>query len=205
MSPLNESDGADSAFSAALTLKVVAQQCGGYDVLTDNAAISVAFDTDAALGQFLDLLDSDPSVYTYEVVTEGDEDAPILDFETMNRGAAARSIVYVYLSSDYVLWDPYEYDEDDDGGSLTEVKRKIKVNSRGKRRIKMQCKPGFRWDPGAKACVKIGGAELATKRRSIRRSLITKRSMGSTFKRRVVRKTKKAMRFRAALGLENKK
>ena len=95
---------------------------------------------------------------------------------------------------------------DDNGASaqqLTEVKRRIKVNSRGMKRIKMQCKPGYKWDAGARACVKITGDQLAKNRKSHRRAILTKKAMGSAFKARVIRKTKKAMRFRKALGVKN--
>lgn len=103
--------------------------------------------------------------------------------------------------------DDDDDDEDDDDTvkesveMLDEVKRKIKINSKGKKRIKMKCQKGFKWNPQTRACEKIGGSELAQMRKRIRRSIITKKSMGASFRTRVNRKTKKAMRFRKAMGL----
>jgi hypothetical protein len=82
---------------------------------------------------------------------------------------------------------------------LNEVRRRIKVDSRGKRRIKMQCKQGFKWD--GSACVKISGADLAVSRKAKRKAVITKKSQGVSLKIRTIRKTKKAKRFRKQMGL----
>jgi len=91
------------------------------------------------------------------------------------------------------------YEEDE---TLMEVVRKIKVNARGTRRIKMQCNKGFKWNSTSRSCEKITGAELMTMRKSIRKALITKRSMGSSYKVRVVRKAAKADRYRKSMGLK---
>lgn len=84
--------------------------------------------------------------------------------------------------------------------SLDEVKRQIKVNSKGVKRIKMKCGKGFKWD--GSACVKITGAELAVSRIAKRKALITKRSQGNALKIRTLRKTRRARRFRKSMGLK---
>ena len=66
----------------------------------------------------------------------------------------------------------------------------------------MQCRPGFKWD--GSACVKITGAELAVNRKAKRQMVISKRSQGNALKIRVLRKTRKANRFRKAMGLGGK-
>ena len=85
--------------------------------------------------------------------------------------------------------------------TLHEVKRKIKVNFAGKKRIKMQCNKGYRFDAVRRVCVKISGSELAVSRRAKIKAVRTKRSMGLGFKTRTVRKSKRANRFRKLLGL----
>ncbi len=85
--------------------------------------------------------------------------------------------------------------------TLDEIKRRIKVNSKGKRRIKMQCKKGFKFD-GTK-CVKISGSELVNKRRAIRKAVRTKRSKGSGFQKRVARLRNRAIRKRRGMGVKN--
>ncbi len=85
--------------------------------------------------------------------------------------------------------------------TLDEIKRRIKINSKGKRRIKMQCKKGFKFD-GTK-CVKISGSELVNKRRAIRKAVRTKRSKGSGFQKRVARLRNRAIRKRRGMGVKN--
>lgn len=76
-----------------------------------------------------------------------------------------------------------------------------KVNSKGEKRRRVKCKPGFKLNPSGTSCVPITGGEKASKRRAIRKSLRTKRAMGKGFKIRVKRKRMRAMRKRKAYGL----
>lgn len=85
--------------------------------------------------------------------------------------------------------------------SLNEITRIIKVNSRGKRRIKMQCRPGFKYDETRKACVKISGAEMAHSRIAHRQMARTKKALGVGYKTKILRKVRKAKRFRKMMGL----
>jgi len=95
----------------------------------------------------------------------------------------------------------YTYNmEDIEEDQLDEIKRIVKVNNRGKRRIKMKCKKGYKFD--GRKCVKISGKELVNKRRAIRKSVRTKRSKGSGYKKRIVRLTKRAVRKRRSMGLK---
>lgn len=163
------------------------------------------FEIRDALDHFTDALDNLECVDSYEIRVEGDAEE-VMAYDTLPQ--AIRAVVVVYVGEDYIDYGFYELDDEeslgfmDDAVELTEVKRRIKVNARGVKRIKMQCNRGYKWDPTAKACIKITGSELATKRKSNRRAVLTKRSMGSAFKKRVVRKTRKAMRYRSALGLK---
>lgn len=95
----------------------------------------------------------------------------------------------------------YTYNmEDMTEDQLDEIKRVVKVNNRGKRRIKMKCKKGYKFD--GRKCVKISGKELVNKRRAIRKSVRTKRSKGSGYKKRIVRLSKRAIRKRRSMGLK---
>lgn len=95
----------------------------------------------------------------------------------------------------------YTYNmEDMSDDQLDEIKRIVKVNSRGKRRIKMKCKKGYKFD--GRKCIKISGKELVNKRRAIRKSVRTKRSKGSGYAKRSVRLRKKAIKNRHNMGLK---
>lgn len=86
-------------------------------------------------------------------------------------------------------------------GIINEVKRIVKVNFKGKKRIKMKCLPGYKFDVTRRACVKIGGSEKADDRRAKIKMTRTKKSKGSGLKRATARKTKKAKRFRKLMGI----
>ena len=194
-----------------LKLIALARSFGAKETDYEEGVFVAQFENKDALNHFADALDNADYVYSYEIRIEGEEGS-ISAFDTLP--AEIRAVVIVYIDEEYVDYGYYEVDEDDTDGiegddngasaqELTEVKRRIKVNSRGVKRIKMQCKPGYKWDVGARACVKITGDQLAKNRKSHRRAILTKKSMGSAFKARVIRKTKKAMRFRKALGVKN--
>ena len=194
-----------------LKLIALARSFGAKETDYEEGVFVAQFENKDALNHFSDALDNADYVYSYEIRIEGEEGS-VSAFDTLP--AEIRALVIVYLDEDSLDYGYYEVDEDDPDGiegddngasaqELTEVKRRIKVNSRGVKRIKMQCKPGYKWDVGARACVKITGDQLAKNRKSHRRAILTKKSMGSAFKARVIRKTKKAMRFRKALGVKN--
>lgn len=85
--------------------------------------------------------------------------------------------------------------------TLTERRRIVKVNARGQRRIKIKCKPGYKYAGGK--CVKITGSEKTKKRRSIKKAVRTKRQKGAGFQRRVQRLRKRAMKKRKSMGLNS--
>lgn len=89
-----------------------------------------------------------------------------------------------------------------EGLQIDEVMRKIRINARGTRSIKMKCMPGFKWDRTISACVKISGSQLAVMRKATRHAIITKKSMGGAFKIRVKRRILKAFKFRKMAGLK---
>jgi hypothetical protein len=87
--------------------------------------------------------------------------------------------------------------------SLEEQKIITKVNSKGQKRRRVKCRPGFKLNSTKTSCVPLSGGEKSTKRIAIRKALRTKRSMGKGFQNRVKRKRLKALKRRKALGLKN--
>lgn len=85
--------------------------------------------------------------------------------------------------------------------NIEEAKVITKVNSRGEKRRRIKCRPGYKLSSSGTSCVPITGGEKASKRRAIRKTIRTKRAMGTAFKARVQRKRVKALRKRKAFGL----
>lgn len=187
---------------AALQLLALAKSFGGKDCEYLEGVFAAEFEHREALDHFVAALDGLDAVDSYEIRVQGDAD-DVINYDTLP--PEIRAVVVVYVGEDFIDYGYYEMDDEgepEDSITLTEVKRRVKVNARGTKRIKMQCNRGYKWDPNMKACVRISGQELATKRKSNRKAVLTKRAMGSSFKKRVIRKTKKAMRYRSALGLK---
>jgi hypothetical protein len=150
-----------------------------------------------------------------------------VDFDSITNDSGFTFVLLVYLDENLISYE-VEYDEEtgeiydeavdvaattaelkknadfetmSESAQLDEIKRVVKVNAAGKRTVKMKCNPGFKFNPTARTCEKISGKDLANSRISHRHAVLTKRSEGSSFKVRVNRRTKKAMRFRKAQGL----
>lgn len=76
-----------------------------------------------------------------------------------------------------------------------------KVNSKGQKRKRVKCRPGFKLNDLGTSCVPMTGGEKASKRRAIRKSIRTKKAGGTSLKRRTNRKRLRAMKRRKSLGL----
>lgn len=164
-----------------------------------------------AVDHFSAFLDQSDVVDDYEVdavFRDGSGVARVVEFEKIEDDRDVTFDLWIHLDPEIVSWSSEGFDTDmeesfepENVERLYEIRRRIKVNFRGKRRIKMQCKPGFKWDAGRKACLKISGGELARKRKSIRRAVITRKSKGAGYRARVLRKTRRAKKFRSTMGL----
>lgn len=208
-----------SSISYEDKLNITAKMCGAImlapnDPEYDEGVFCASFATRATLDHFVDecgntdFVDDDLDVYIRYIDGDGDE----VGMDTY--GAIKIYVAFCYIISDLVDYGSYYIDDVDDyhddsednyvenPDQLTEVKRRIKVNAKGVRRIKMQCQKGFKWDAEGRVCKKISGSELATKRKSIRQMIRTKKSMGASLKIRVKRKSNKAKRFRKSMGLK---
>lgn len=142
--------------------------------------------------------DSDDEVFI------GDNDDEFIDLEAVD-SESFMLVIFLYnmdiedLPSDLTT---NKFDLTDNTDITSEAKRIIKVNFKGKRRIKIKCKTGFRRTQNK--CVKISGAERTNKRRAIKKSVRTKKAKGSGFRRIVNIKTKKANRKRKSMGLNRR-
>lgn len=203
-----------------IAIKELARQLGSDPGSYSTGVLSMVFKNKQAVVDFMDAVDMltcsdnieeiDIEVRS-EDLTKGLMEPGTLDFRDIIFDGRFEFTVHIYLDPSIVNFgsfdldiegDESEYDDSNFAQDLYEVRRRVKVNFRGKRRIKMQCKPGFKWDVEKKACLKITGAEVAKMRKSIRKSVRTKRSLGSAFKTRVLRKQRKARRFRKSMGLQ---
>lgn len=163
----------------------------------------------AAVSQFSDWLEDNDAVFAYDIEVDtlnqntGIQEPQVVDLDAIKNDQNCTFGFSIYLDPSLVEYDGYEVDvdEDEELGPLDEVVRKIKINFKGKKRIKMKCQRGFKWDSSKRACVKIGGSEIAKMRKRLRRAVLTKRAKGVAFKTRVLRKTRKAKRFRRMMGL----
>ena len=85
-------------------------------------------------------------------------------------------------------------------GLITEVII-TKVNSKGQKRKRVKCRPGFKLNANGTSCVPMTGGQKASKRKAIRKAVRTKRAGGTALKRRTTRKRIRAMKRRKSLGL----
>lgn len=220
---------ADPEMEAVTKIQVAAKGYGGGDIMYEGGVLLVTLRSKQAALEFSDWLEDCEYVESYgmEVVynkpLEGYSEKDEYDIESITDDINFNFEFTIHLDPELVNYDSYGYDGEDfdedseedfdeneigeqDLGESTEqineVIRKIKVDATGKKRIKMQCQRGFKWNPSTNSCEKISGAELATMRKAIRKALITKKSGGSAFRLRVVRRMRKALRFRKSMGLK---
>ncbi len=202
-----------------MRLKENGRQLGGDQGAYADGVLEITFKNKQAASDFMDLLEDDEDVVGYEVeasfenLPAGLDDAAEVDFDDVMFDGHYEFDVIVYIRPDVVQYEPVEVEitdtngdglsdqEYDDTAVMTEIKRRIKVNFRGRRRVKMQCLPGFKYNPDMKVCEKITGGEIAQNRISHRRAVRTRRALGNGYKVRVARKTRKAKRFRKSMGL----
>lgn len=198
-----------------IQLRETGRQLGSDEGAYASGVLMLTFKNKKAVNDYCTFLENDPLVDTYDLeavredLVHGFVEDEEYDFDNVMFDKEFEFIVYVYIDPSLVMLpaeeldvgDDFEWDDDTDNGFLSEVRRKIKVNFRGKKRIKMQCSPGFKWDGAAKTCKKISGQQVAVMRKAMRRAVLTKKSMGQSFKARVIRKSRKANRFRKSFGL----
>lgn len=193
---------------ALLVIRQTAKHLGGDDGFYEEGLFEVTLRSKQAALQFCDFLEECDSVDEYDLEITSKVEMEEVDFDEIDENEECDFDFFVYLVPEIVSYEP-GYIEDGPGeeevdvsnGYLSEVKRVIKINFRGKRRIKMQCSPGFRWDASSRSCKKISGSEVAVKRKALRKAVRTKKALGTGFKVRVKRKTRKALRFRKSMGL----
>lgn len=210
---------------ASIRIEQEAKARGGGDFSYKDGVALVYLRSKQAATEYSDWLEKDKDVDTYEMnIIHHKPDMDVKDDVELNDITDDRNFSFefiVYLNPDIIVYDNDDEIEDNknededreeaeeeykesiefDDFLISEVKRKIKVNFTGKKRIKMVCSPGFKWDPNNSVCSKITGQELIDIRRGIRAALLTKKSEGAALKKRIIRRTKKAMKFRQLFGL----
>lgn len=83
---------------------------------------------------------------------------------------------------------------------IEETRIITKVNSKGVKRKRKKCRPGFQLKGGK--CVPMSGVEKASKKRAIRKSVRTKKAGGESLRRRSNKKRLKALKKRKSFGLK---
>lgn len=202
-----------------IRLKETGRMHGGDQGAYADGVLEITFKNKQAAADYMDVLEDDDDVVGYEVeasfenLPAGLDNAAEVDFDDVMFDGHYEFDVIVYIRPDVVQYEPVEVEitdingdglsdqEVDETAIMTEIKRRIKVNFRGRRRVKMQCLAGFKYNPDSKVCEKITGADIAKNRISHRRAVRTRRAKGNGFKVRVARKTRKAKRFRKSMGL----
>lgn len=86
----------------------------------------------------------------------------------------------------------------DESQQLDEVKKKIRVDSKGKKTKRIKCKPGFKINANGTGCVPMSGSEKQSKRKAIKKAVRTRKSKSQA---QAKRKRIKALKKRKALGV----
>lgn len=206
----------DEERDAVMHIKELGRQLGSDPGAYASGVLRLTFKNKKAASDYTDALEEIDFVDGYEIevyrenLPDGFVEAEEYDFDNIMFDNGFEFNVFVYLIPEIVSEEPFEIDVEDDfevdGENveyISEVRRRIKINFRGRKKIKMQCRKGFRWIAAKKACVKITGSEVALKRKAMRRMVRTKKAKGASFKARVNRKTKKAKRFRRSMGVKS--
>lgn len=198
----------DYETKSRIDIEAASRSFGGNSPIYDQGVLIVDFDSKDGAKQFSAWLDDYKTIESYELTIltdvgiddDDEEDAVIdIDFDAIKDDSAYTFEFIVYLNPEIVSYN--DDDDEDLDEQLSEVKRVIKISSRGEKKIKMKCNPGFKWDGASNSCLKISGQDLAVIRKAIKKRLITMKSEGPSLQKRTNIKTKKAMKYRRARGL----
>jgi hypothetical protein len=138
-----------------------------------------------------------PAENVDDFINKIDETANVMGYDVSDDEADdKRQYVTLYIDPSIVM---FSSDLDDDA-ELSEATIVTKFNSRNIRRKKYLCQPGFKHSSTTGACEKIGGMEKMDRRIGMRHAILTKKRGGAALKLRIIRKTRKAMKYRKAAG-----
>lgn len=207
---------------SVMLIQLNAKFCGAYekDFSYENGIVVVDIPSRDGSLDFSKFLEDSEFVDSYEItalrydVEDGVFEEEDFDLEEVfdDTGYSFQFVIYLEPSVvDFSNFDEYDYDGSEDPGDyndlgeqtkyLPEVRRKIRVNARGKKTIKFKCVKGFKWNPNSKTCEKITGDQLTSIRRAVRKALLTKKNEGLTLQKRVILKRRKALKYRKSYGL----
>lgn len=205
--------GQDPERDVVVDLVAKARSYGSGEPIYQEGLLYVEMSSKQASVEFGDYLEDHPDVVGYEIQVLFDDTGKIFqedgtyDMDQITDNGSLIFAFYIYINPEIVQYASYEMEVDegetleDTNGRVDEVVRKIKINFRGKKRIKMKCGRGFKWNVEKRTCEKIAGSDLAKMRKSLRRAVLTKKSKGASYKARILRKSRKAKRFRKMMGL----
>lgn len=192
---------------ACLKLQLAVREHAGTNFECENGVAAADFTSKRSAELFSDWLDESDIIDDYEMFLLNDENTEELDFDEIPEENSNIEFV-MYLTPDKssfveeieVQEDPIDESELDEE-TLLEFQRLRKVNFKGEKRIKIKCPKGYIWDRTLRTCTKISSKRLASLRRSIRKSIMTKKSEGSSLKRRQLFRTRRALKFRKNYGI----
>lgn len=87
----------------------------------------------------------------------------------------------------------------DENLDLDEAKKKIRVDSKGKKTKRLRCKPGYKANSKGTSCVPMSGKEKTRRKKAAKKSVRKKRS---TSQAGANRKRLKALKRRKSLGVK---
>ena len=88
--------------------------------------------------------------------------------------------------------------------NLDEMKRVVRVTSKGKKIRRIKCKKGYKLNSAGTSCVPMSGSEKISKKKAIRKAIKTKKAKGAGAAKRAVRKRLKALKKRKSMGIKRK-
>ena len=198
-------------------IRTMAGDVGATDFDFEDGVCTLTVQGPENAAELIEALEDEDCVEAYDVTHDGESDVE----DILELPEDTKFGFVIYLEEDEVTYTaetvdvdtldesvgatgvkPYAFDYFGVATTLDEVKKKMKVNFRGQKRIKMQCAPGFKYNATTKSCEKIGGEALAKHRKASIRALVTRKAGGASLKKRAALRTKKAMNFRKAMGLK---
>ena len=219
----------DTGCSKLNKFQAMALDLGGENFSAEDGVAYVEIKGPEAAQQFMDVLDADDCIEGYDVLIDGDESSDEIDNLLAFPEETLFGFSF-FLTEDDAMYDGTEVDvaeiaeakcvkesegegddkkeveiepkaTDEEGVELDEIAKKITMNYRGVKKIKMKCPKGFKYSPAEHSCVKIAGDELAKKRKASIKATMSRKAGGKALAARAAVRTKKAMNFRKAAGL----
>lgn len=191
-------------------IEAAARSLGGNNPIYDQGVLAIDFENKKAVEDFSDWLDACDNIESYEInilfdnENEDTESKTEIELDDIKDDTNYTFEFIIYLDPEIVTYSDEGDEEEVNEETLTEVKRLIKTTSTGtkiSKTIKMKCNPGMKWDDASNSCQKIGGIEKANMRKGAKKRIISMKSRGAGAKAKTLKKMRRTLKFRKALGL----